>query len=62
MQTFLNNISSVIAFLLNQLSNLTTSLADNYVFIIIIAVFILSITIDIIYSFIKLRRSKGSED
>ena len=62
MNSFLNSLSSVISFLLHQLSTVTTSLLNNVVFQIAVGIFLFSLVIAIISSFVHIRGRKSNID
>ena len=62
MNSFLNSLSSVISFLLQQLSTVTTSLIKNVVFQIAVGLFLFSLVIAIIGSFLHIRGRKSNID
>lgn len=62
MNSFLNSLSSVISFLLQQLSTVTTSLLNNVVFQIAVGLFLFCLVISIISSFVHIRGRKSNLD
>ncbi len=60
MSDFLNQISTIMSFLLQQLSVVTSSLTNNPVFLLMVGISMFTLVVVIICSFIGMQRNKSN--
>lgn len=58
MSNFLNSISSVISFLMTQLTNITNTLISNIIFQVVVGIFLFNLVVEIISSFVHMKGRK----